>query len=111
MQEGDIALLNMLQPDGTKKNRPVLLIKQVKPFNDWIVCAVSTQLHQEVKGFDYLVLDSYTDFSATGFKQSSLVRLGMISTVSKSSVPGVIGNISSSILQTLKKRLAAHIVS
>ena len=111
MQAGDIALLNMLQPDGSKKPRPVLLLKQVKPFNDWIVCAVSTQLHQEVKGFDYLILYSDADFAATGLKQSSLIRLGMISTVSKSSMPGVIGNISATSLQTLKKRLATHIAS
>ena len=110
MWEGDIALLNMLQPDGSKKNRPVLLIKQVKPFDDWIVCAVSTQLHQEVKGFDHLIPDSHTDFIATGFKQSSLIRLGMISTVSKGSMPGAIGKIPPSVLKTLKQRLAAHIV-
>lgn len=109
MQAGDIALLNMVQPDGSKKSRPVLLIKQVKPFDDWIVCAVSTQLHQEVKGFDHLVSDTDTDFAATGFKQSSLIRLGMISTVSKNSMPGVIGNIPATILQALKKRLAGHI--
>jgi mRNA interferase MazF len=111
MQEGDIALLKMLQPDGSKKNRPVLLVKQVKPFDDWMVCAVSTQLHQEVKGFDCIILDSDTGFTTTGFKQSSLIRLGIISTVSNSSMPGTIGKISSSLLKNLKQRLAAHIVS
>ncbi len=111
MQAGDIALLNMLHPDGTKKPRPVLLLKQVKPFNDWIVCAVSTQLQQEVKGFDIVILNTDADFAATGFKQSSVIRLGMISTVSKGSIPGVIGRISSTALQMLKKRLAAHISS
>ena len=111
MQEGDIALLNMVQPDGSKKPRPVLLIKQVKPFNDWIVCAVSKQLHQEVKGFDHVILYTDTEYTATGLKQSSVIRLGMISTVSKSSIPGVIGKISPSVLQTLKKRLAAHITT
>jgi mRNA interferase MazF len=111
MQEGDIALLNMLQPDGSKKNCPVLLVKQVKPFDDWMVCAVSTQLHQEVRGFDCIILDKDTGFTTTGFKQSSLIRLGIISTVSKSSMPGTIGKISSSLLKNLKQRLAAHIVS
>ena len=111
MQEGDIALLNMPQPDGTKKSRPVLLLKQVKPFNDWTVCAVSTQLHQEVKGFDHVILESDKDYAGTGFKQSSVIRLGMISTVAKSSIPGVIGKIPTSVLQTLKKRLATHLSS
>ena len=106
-----MALLNMLQPDGSKKSRPILLLKQVRPFNDWIVCAISSQLQQEVKGFDYVILDTSSEYTATGLKQSSVIRLGMISTVSKSAIPGIIGNIPLSILQTLKKRLGAHIGS
>lgn len=109
MKAGDIALLLMQQPDGTRKNRPVLLLKQVKPFDDWIVCAISSQLHQQVKGFDLLILDTDPAFPATGLKQSSLVRLGMLSTVSKTSLPGTIGSVPSTLLQALKKTLAAHI--
>lgn len=111
MQAGDIALLNMLQPDGSKKNRPVLLLKKVLPFNDWIVCAVSSQIHQEVVGFDYKILNSDQIFSTTGLKQSSIIRLGMISTVATSSILGIIGNIPATTLDTLKKRLANHIAA
>lgn len=111
MQAGDIALLNMLQPDGSKKNRPVLLLKTVLPFNDWLVCAVSSQIHQEVVGFDYKILNTDQNFSITGLKQSSIIRLGMISTVAKSSLLGVIGNVPEFVLTTLKKTLAAHIAS
>lgn len=111
MQEGEIALLNMVQPDGSIKHRPVLLLKQVPPFQDWIVCAVSSQLHQEVKGFDHPIMQTDDDFPATGLRQSSLIRLGMLSTVAKSNLPGSIGQLSAPILQRLKKRLAAHLQS
>lgn len=111
MQEGDIALLNMMQPDGSVKHRPVLLLKKVPPFQDWIVCAVSSQLHQEVKGFDHPILQKDPDFPTTGLRQSSLVRLGMLSTVAKSALPGSIGRLSAAIVQTLKKKLAAHLQS
>lgn len=111
MQEGEIALLNMVQPDGTIKRRPVLLLKEVPPYQDWIVCAVSSQLQQQVKGFDHPILQNDPDFGATGLRQSSLVRLGMLSTVATSTLPGTIGRLSPPILQTLKKRLATHIQS
>jgi mRNA interferase MazF len=106
MQEGDIALLNMIQPDGSTKHRPVLLLKKVPPFQDWIVCAVSSQLHQEVKGFDHPILQTDPDFRATGLRQSSLVRLGMLSTVAKSTLPGSIGQLSTPIVKGLRKKLA-----
>lgn len=111
MQEGEIALLNMVQPDGSIKRRPVLLLKEVPPYQDWIVCAVSSQLQQEVKGFDHPILQIDPDFGVTGLRQSSLVRLGMLSTVAKSTLPGSIGRISPLTLQALKKRLASHIQS
>ena len=109
MQEGEIALLNMVQPDGSVKRRPVILLKEVPPYQDWIVCAVSSQLQQQVRGFDHPLLQTDPDFPATGLRQSSLVRLGILSTVAKSTLPGTIGRISPHALQTLKKRLATHI--
>lgn len=111
MLEGDIAIINMPQPDGTIKVRPVLLIKLVKPFNDWTVCAISTQLHQEVKGFDLVIMKGDSSFSATGLKDSSVIRLGMLATVSKNIIPGAIGKVLTAELNVLKKRLANHFSS
>lgn len=50
MKDGDICIHKVAQPDGSFKMRPVLLLKQMPPFGDWIVCAISSQLRQEVKG-------------------------------------------------------------
>lgn len=110
MKEGDIGVIDMRQPDGSVKTRPVLLLKKVKPFNDWIVCAISTQLQQEVNGFDMIIDSADGSFASTGLKQSSIIRLGMISTVSKTVIPGIIGSIQPNDLITLQKRLAALLV-
>ena len=40
MKDGDICIHKVAQPDGTFKIRPVLLLKQMPPYGDWIVCAI-----------------------------------------------------------------------
>jgi len=52
MNEGDIALAPLPQADGQIKNRPVILLRRLPPFGDFLICGVSTQLHQRVAGFD-----------------------------------------------------------
>ena len=93
MKEGDISIHKVAQPDGSFKMRPVLLLKQMRPYCDWIVCAISTQLTQEVKGFDFIIDEINPEFRLTGLKSSSLVRLGFINTIDKKTIPGTIGNI------------------
>ena len=72
MNEGDITLTPLSQADGRVKNRPVLLLRQMPPFGDWLVCGVSTQLRQQVVDFDELVHDQDSDFAVSGLKTSSL---------------------------------------
>ena len=110
MKDGDICIHKVAQPDGTFKIRPVLLLKQMPPFGDWIVCAISTQLRQEVKDFDFIIDESNPDFMLSGLKSSSLIRLGFINTVDKKAIPGVIGNISTIIVKMLQQRLADKLI-
>jgi hypothetical protein len=42
MTEGDIALASLPQADGHIKNRPVLLLRRLPPFDDFLVCGIST---------------------------------------------------------------------
>ena len=76
MTEGDVALTPLPQADGETKARPAILLRQVPPFSDWLVCGVSTQLHHEVIGFDDLIAPSHADFAGSGLKAPSLIRLG-----------------------------------
>ena len=44
MKEGDVVLTSFAQADGAKKNRPALLLCELPPFGDFLVCGISTQL-------------------------------------------------------------------
>jgi mRNA interferase MazF len=52
MQEGDVVLTPVPQADGTVKNRPAIVLREMPVYRDVLVCGVSTQLHQYVPGFD-----------------------------------------------------------
>ena len=63
MREGAIALAALPQANGPVKNRPVVLLREMPPFGDWLVCGISTQLHQRVADFDWLLERSIRIFS------------------------------------------------
>ena len=52
MKEGDVILTPVPQADGTIKTRPAIILREMPPYKDFLVCGVSTQLHQQVKDFD-----------------------------------------------------------
>ena len=45
MQEGDVVLTPVPQADGTVKNRPAIVLREMPVYRDVLVCGVSTQLH------------------------------------------------------------------
>ena len=55
MKEGDIILTPVPQANAQIKNRPALFLREMPPFNDALVCGVSTQLQQQVMGFDEVI--------------------------------------------------------
>jgi len=71
-------LTNVLQADGKFKIRPALLLRYMPPFNDCLVCGISTQLHHQVKSFDEIAYPHKTEFMNSGLKQVSLIRLGFL---------------------------------
>jgi len=64
------------------------------PFGDWLVCGISTQLHQQVPQFDEVVDPSDSDFAASGLKAASIIRLGFLAVMPANRFLGVIGSIS-----------------
>lgn len=52
MKEFEIVVAVFPQSDGTLKRRPALILREMPPFRDFLICGISTQLRQEVKGFD-----------------------------------------------------------
>jgi mRNA interferase MazF len=106
MREGDIILTNLQQADGQYKLRPVLVLRQLPTYDDFLVCGISTQLHQEIIDFD-VVLEAHPD---NGLRANSLVRLSFLAILSVSDRRATIGHIPSNIHQLLLSRLSDYLV-
>jgi mRNA interferase MazF len=109
MKEGDIILIALPQADGRFKNRPALLLKRLPPFNDWLICGISSQLHQRVPDFDEAVMRADRDFSSSGLMADSVIRLGFLSAVPARNILGVIGSIAPDRHDRLLRRLSDHL--
>ncbi len=62
MKEGDVVLTPLPQADGKIKNRPAIFLREMPPFQDILVCGVSTQLHQIAPDFDEIITRQDSDF-------------------------------------------------
>jgi len=111
MKEGDIVLAPFPQADGQIKKRPALVLRQVPPFDDLLVCGVSTQLRQCVEGFDELILSADPDFKTSGLLQDSVIRLGYLLTLPRKEFIGSIGKILPGRHRRLLKNLSEFLVS
>ena len=109
MNQGDVVVTPVPQANGILKNRPAIFLREMPPYRDVLVCGISTQLHQEVKGFDEVVDQTDSDFAATGLRTTSLIRLGFLAVLPRSSVIGSIGSISSERHKRLLKRLSDYL--
>ena len=98
------------QADGAIKNRPAVILREMPPCKDFLVCGVSTQLHQLVKDFDEVISPSEADFSSSGLKSESLIRLGFLAVLPRNSIIGSIGSISSERHKRLLKTLSDYLV-
>ena len=107
--EGDIALASLPQADGLIKPRPAILLRQMPPFGDWLVCGVSTQLHQHAADLDELIEPSDPDFAGSGLKARSVIRLGFLATLPARRFHGVVGSISHERHQRLLQRLSDYL--
>ena len=111
MESGNIILASLLQSNGKTKLRPALVLKKIPPYNDLLVCGISTQTNQEVVGFDEPLTTNDIDFAQSGLIQSSLIRLGYLAIVPEVIIAGSIGKVSAKRLILLKQRLSDFILS
>ncbi len=110
MKESEIVLTPIPQSDGTVKNRPAIVLRQMPPYNDFLVCGVTTQLHQEVKDFDDVIAISDKDFTTSGLRTESLIRLGFLAVLPSKNIIGAIGSIDTERHKKLLKRLSDYLV-
>jgi mRNA interferase MazF len=106
MKEGSIILTSLPQSDGSYKLRPVLVLRELPTYNDFLVCGISTQLHQEIIDFDIVINAN----SVNGLKANSLVRLSFLAVLSPKDLKNTIGKIESATHNLLLQRLSNHLI-
>ncbi len=105
MRPGDVVRWTFVQGDGQRKMRPAIILGAVPPFNDWLVCAVSSQLQRAVPELDIVIDAQHADFLRTGLRMTSVVRVAQLATLPDNVVQGAIGEVSPNTLAIIKERL------
>jgi mRNA interferase MazF len=79
------------------------------PFDDWLVCGITTQQHNEAEGFDDPIRPEHDDYVTSGLKAASLIRLGFLAVLPESRLLGVIGTLAPERHRRLLDRLCEHL--
>lgn len=104
-------LLALPQSDGQLKPRPALVLCEMPPFKDVLVAGISSQLQQEVPGFDEVLRLDDVDFGTTGLRVASVIRLGFLTVLPRSKVLGTLGYIPAERHRALLFRLSAYLLA
>jgi len=109
LKPGDVVFTNFPQEDLEIKGRPAVVLKLIPPFNDVLVCAVTSRFRNHHPLLDNIITSNDDDFVQSGLQKDSMIRLGSLITYSRRRVQGPIGHISERRLVQLLKRLASFL--
>ncbi len=109
-QAGQVVLTPFPYTDlSGSKLRPVLMLRQVSRFDDWLVCMVSSRIAQADPALDEILQSDDPDFRAAGLKSPSVFRLSRLAVLDGNRLVGSIGAIPPERLTVLRQRLARWI--
>jgi len=108
---GQIALMPFPYTDLThSKKRPVLLLRRLDHVrDDWLVCMVSSQLHQTVPALDWVLKSDDGEFAGSGLKVASVFLLSRLAVLDGSLLLGQLGTVTEDRLNDLRQRLSRWI--
>jgi len=109
VKASQIIVTPLPQADGLTKPRPVLVLQELKPFDDLLVCGISTQLRHFVPKLDEIIRKTDSDFPASNLREESLIRLGFLTTIPRSKVKGYVGCVSEARLHRLLSQLGSNL--
>lgn len=111
MIPGEVILIRLPQLGGlAPKLRPALLLADLPgPYQNLLLCGISTQLHQLQANWDELVQPGDADFPASGLHGASVIRLSYLYAADPGEIAGVIGAIDPGRLQRLRQRLSDRV--
>lgn len=108
---GQIALMPFPYTNlAQSKKRPVLLLRTLSgTWDDWLVCMVSSQVHQADHKLDWIVTPEDEEFVATGLKVASVFRLSRLAVLDGALMLGKLGVIPDQRLSDMRHRLGSWI--
>jgi mRNA interferase MazF len=113
MRPGDVVLIRLPQATGgPPKLRPALVLSLLPgPYQNVLICGISTQLEELEPDWDDLISREEGDFGDSGLRRPSAVRLSYLYASDTREVSGVIGRIAPQRLRRLRARLAGLLAS
>lgn len=111
-EAGHIALMPFPFTDFSySKRRPVFLVRKLdQGWDDWLVCMISSQLHQCHEELDWVVQEIDQEFPETGLKTASVFRLSRLAVIDGGLLLGRLGHVTDQRLNELRKRLSCWLV-
>ena len=111
MRPGDIVLMRFPHEDlSVGKLRPSLVIAIDPGYKkDILLAMLTSRLYQARSGFDEVINEDDLDYSQTGLKASSVVRLARLVTVASTVPTAKLGSIGTKRLHRINQRLAEWI--
>ena len=111
ISEGQITLFKFPQTDQqTGKFRPALVLRKMPgQYDDWLICMISSQLHQKIQELDEVITTEDSDFIRSGLKLPSIIRVSRLAVVEGNMLLGKLGQISHNRLSRMKQNLAKWI--
>lgn len=107
MKPGDIVLIRFPQTDlQAGKLRPALIVATAPGRHpDLLLALISSRTYQAIPDFDELIDVYDQDYTGSGLKVRSVVRLTRLATVETSVINARLGRISSERLDKIRHRL------
>ncbi|MBU8914092.1 MAG: type II toxin-antitoxin system PemK/MazF family toxin [Spirochaetales bacterium] len=108
IQEGQVVLLRFPTTDMAEgKLRPAVVVRKLPgPYEDWLVCMISSQINRAIDGFDEVISTSDSDYGNSGLKVESVIRVSRIAAVAREALVGAVGYIASERLERVRLSLS-----
>jgi len=109
--EGQVVLFRFPRTDQeTGKLRPALVLRRAPgKFNDWLICMITSRVHQMVAELDDKISPEDADFSESGLKIPSIVRASRLAVVDGNILEGSLGQIGNDRLFRFRRSVAQWI--
>ena len=111
IREGQIVVFTFPQTNlGPSKLRPALVLQKLPgKYNDWLTCMVTSKLNQQIHSLDELVSGTDSDYSSSGLKAPSVIRITRLAVQDSLLIRGTIGEISPERLIRIRLNLSRWI--